>query len=185
MNVLLIRPHLILELSKRFHAFLHLEPLDLEIVAGGVEPPHRAEILDLTHARGDPFAALRQKLEAVRPGVVGFGCYSNQAQAVKELAAAVRQTCPEAKIVVGGVHASIAPRDLNRPELFDYVVRGEGSVAIRRLIAALDEGRALSDDGVLPTGSPAFDARADAPPPPHPDYAEVAKPRRDLVDRKK
>jgi len=184
MNVLLVRPHLILELSRRFHAFLHLEPLDLEIVAGGVPSPHRVEILDLSHER-KPFEALRLKLQAIRPDVVGFGCYSNQAQAVRELAAEVRQLLPEAKIVVGGVHASIAPKDLNAPALFDYVVRGEGSIAIHRLLSALAAGGTLADEGVLPVGSPQFDALSDGPPPAHPDHGQVAKPRRDLVDRSK
>ena len=72
MNVLLVRPHLILALSRRFNSFMHLEPLDLEIVAGGVEPPHRVEILDLSHG-ARPFAALRRKLASFRPDVVGFG----------------------------------------------------------------------------------------------------------------
>ena len=184
MTVLLVRPHLILELARRFHAFLHLEPLDLEIVAGGVQVPHSVEILDLSHER-KPFEAMREKLLSLRPGVVGFGCYSNQAQAVRELAGIVRQLLPSAKIVVGGVHASIAPKDLNVPALFDYVVRGEGSGAIRRLLAALDSGVTLADEGVLPVGTPQFDALSDGPPPAHPDYGQVAKPRRDLIDRAK
>ena len=184
MNVLLVRPHLILALSRRFNSFLHLEPLDLEIVAGGVPPPHRVEILDLSHGVR-PFAVLRRKLASFRPDVVGFGCYSNQASAVRELAQAVRRALPAAKIAVGGVHASIAPLDLNRPELFDFVVRGEGSVAIRRLLAALEQGTPIADEGVLPTGTPEFPALAANPPPAHPDYREVAKPRRDLVDRSK
>jgi len=184
MKVLLVRPHLILELSRRFHAFLHLEPLDLEVVAGGVLPPHEVEILDLSHGRR-PFHALRRKLEAMRPDVVGFGCYSNQARAVRELAAIVRQALPGAKIVVGGVHASIAPMDLNDPALFDYVIRGEGSVAMRRLLPALAAGGTLADEGVLPVGKPPFEALAAGQPPAHPEYAEVAMPRRDLVDRSK
>ena len=95
MNVLLVRPHLILALSRRFNSFLHLEPLDLEIVAGGVPPPHRVEILDLSHG-ARPFAVLRRKLASFRPDVVGFGCYSNQASAVRELAQAVRHALPAA-----------------------------------------------------------------------------------------
>ena len=182
MNVLLVRPHLVLDLARRFHAFLHLEPLDLEIVAGGVSSPHDVEILDLSHAR-KPVAELRRKLAALRPDVVGFGCYSNQAQAVRALAAVVRQVLPEATIVVGGVHASIAPKDLNEPAFFDYVVRGEGSTAIRRLLSALSAGGTLADEGVLPVGTPQFDAWSDGPPPAHPDYGHVANPRRDLVDR--
>ncbi len=184
MNVLLVRPHLILALSRRFHAFLHLEPLDLEIVAGGVQPPHQVEILDLSHQRR-PFVAMRRKLLEMRPEVVGFGCYSNQAQAVRELAALVRKLLPTAKIVVGGVHASIAPQELNLPALVDYVVRGEGSVAIGRLLQALEAGQPVADEGVLPVGTPEFEALAAGPPPAPPAYDQVAKPRRDLVDHTK
>lgn len=182
MNVLLVRPHLVLEISRRFHAFLHLEPHDLETVAGGVQPPHGVEILDLSLTRR-PLATLRRKLLATRPDVVGFGCYSNQLQAVRELALIVRQLLPGARIIIGGVHASIAPASLNDPTRFDYVVRGEGSVAIRRLLAALAAGGTLADEGVLAVGTPSFNTLAEGPPPVHPEFAEVAKPRRDLVDR--
>lgn len=182
MHVLLVRPHVILALARRFNAFLHLEPLDLEIVAGAVEPPDDVAILDLSYRRR-PFAALRRTLRETRPDVVGFGCYSNQSRAVRALAGLVRQVLPGARIVVGGVHASIAPEDLNEPALFDYVIRGEGSVALRRLLAALREQRPLADEGVLPVGTTAFDALAAQPPPPHPEYPQVARPRRDLVDR--
>ena len=184
MKVLLVRPHLILELSRRFHAFLHLEPLDLEVVAGGVLPPHEVEILDLSHGTA-PFQMMRGKLQSMRPDVVGFGCYSNQARAVRELAAIVRELLPKTKIIVGGVHASIAPKDLNEPALFDYVIRGEGSVAMRRLLPVLAEDGTLADEGVLPVGRPPFEVLAEGLPPAHPDYAEVAMPRRDLVDRSK
>jgi len=184
MKVLLVRPHLLLELSRRFHAFLHLEPLELEVVAGGVLPPHEVEILDLSHGK-KPFQTIRGKLRAMRPDVVGFGCYSNQARAVRELAAIVRELLPETKIIEGGVHASIAPKDLNEPALFDYVIRGEGSVAMRRLLPVLAAGGTLADEGILPVGQPSFEALSDGLPPAHPDYAEVAMPRRDLVDRSK
>ncbi len=101
MNVLLVRPHVILALAKRFHLFLHLEPLDLEIVAGGIESPHEVKILDLSCEK-KPFVALEKRLRELKPDVVGFGCYSNQAHGVRELAASVRRHCPTAKILVGG-----------------------------------------------------------------------------------
>lgn len=182
MTLLLVRPHLILKLSQRFNSFLHLEPLDLEIVAGGVEAPHEVTILDLSHGR-NPFRTLRNALRERRPDVVGFGCYSNQAQAVRELAALVRRELPTATIIVGGVHASIAPLALNQPTLYDYVIRGEGSVAIRRLLAALAAGETLCDEGVLRVGTPEFDSFAAQPPPAPPSYDQVAQPRRDLVER--
>ncbi|MEI7948198.1 MAG: cobalamin-dependent protein, partial [bacterium] len=184
MNVLLIRPHVILKLAKRFHLFLHLEPLDLEIVAGGVESPHQVTILDLSCEKR-PFNALEKRLLEIKPDVVGFGCYSNQAHGVRELAACVRTMCPTAKIVVGGVHPSIAPKDLNDPSLFDFIIRGEGSIAIRRLLKALSGGELVSDEGILIPGTEEYISQAALPPPPLPEFDEVAKPRRDLVDRTK
>ena len=184
MNVLLVRPHVILKLAKRFHLFLHLEPLDLEIVAGGVDAPHQVTILDLSCERR-PFDALEKRLREIKPDVVGFGCYSNQAHGVRELAASVRRLCPTAKIVVGGVHPSIAPKDLNEPALFDFIIRGEGSVAIRRLLKALSSGDWIAYEGILVPGTEAYISQAALPPPQLPEFDEVAKPRRDLVDRTK
>ncbi len=184
MKLLLIRPHVILTLAKRFHEFLHLEPLDLEIVAGGVEEPHDVKILDLSCEK-KPFRVLEQRLREMEPDLVGFGCYSNQARGVRELAACVRQVCPSAKIMVGGVHASIAPQDLNDPKLFDFIIRGEGSVALRRLLKALSAGVAVADEGILIPGTAAYLSQAALPPPQLPEFSEVAKPRRDLVDRTK
>ena len=66
MHVLLVRPHVILALARRFNAFLHLEPLDLEIVAGAVEPPDDVAILDLSYRRR-PFAALRRERNNAYP----------------------------------------------------------------------------------------------------------------------
>lgn len=74
-----------LKIAKRFHAFLHLEPLDLEIVAAGIEARHETRILDLTISRS-PIAEFEKILSQFAPDVVGFGGYSNQAANVKELA---------------------------------------------------------------------------------------------------
>ncbi|MEI6645548.1 MAG: radical SAM protein [bacterium] len=184
MNVLLIRPHVILKLAQRFHLFLHLEPLDLEIVAGGVVSPHEVSILDLSCEK-KPFRVLENRLRIMKPDVVGFGCYSNQVRGVRELAACVRHVCPTAKVIVGGVHATIAPQDLNDPVLFDFVIRGEGSVAIRCLLKALLAGEPIIGEGILATGTAAYAMTAELPPPAIPEFCEVAKPRRDLVDRAK
>jgi len=182
MKVLLVRPHVILTLAKRFHLFLHLEPLDLEIVAGGVEAPHEVTILDLSCEK-HPFVVFEKWLREIKPDLVGFGCYSNQVRGVRELAAVVRARCPAAKIMVGGVHATIAPLDLNEPALFDFVIRGEGSIVLRRLLKALVAGETIEDEAILVPGSSSYVSRGEMPPPHLPEFNEVAKPRRDLVDR--
>ena len=182
MHVLLIRPHVALELSRRFNDFLLLEPLDLEIVAGGVDTPHTVAILDLSIERA-PFRALETALRNRPPNIVGLGGYSNQIATVRRLADCVRKLAPEARIVAGGVHASLLPMDMNDPARFDFVIRGEGATALRRLLAALEKGETPADPAILPTGDPRYGELATGAPPPHPSYDEMPHPRRDLVDR--
>ncbi len=181
MKCLLIKPYAPLAVARSFHAFLRLEPLDLEIVAGGIPAPHEVRILDLTVPRR-PLAALERELAAHPPDLVGFGGYSSQSPVTKDLARRVRARCPRAVIIVGGVHATIAAADMALPGVVDYVVRGEGGVVMGDLLRALERGeRPASTERLLRVGDDDFAARAAADPPGWPCYAEVPRPRRDLV----
>jgi radical SAM superfamily enzyme YgiQ (UPF0313 family) len=180
---LLVRPPLSLRVARAFHSFLHLEPLDLELVAGGIGRAHETRILDLTLSR-DPDAELRAMLKDFGPGVVGFGGYSNQANHVKRLAALAKAELPGVITLVGGVHATTMPVDFQLPGVIDIVVRGEGATAMRRLLPhLLAKEPPPSGGGILPTASPLFAAQAAEAPPPLPAYDQVPWPRRDLVRR--
>ena len=62
MRVLLVKPYAPLALSKDLmDYFLHLEPLELEIVAGAVPEEDQVEIIDLSFEK-KPFDALKNKL---------------------------------------------------------------------------------------------------------------------------
>ena len=55
MRILLVKPNTELMVAQRLQeGFLHLEPLELEIVAGGVPENDEVKILDLTLEK-DPF----------------------------------------------------------------------------------------------------------------------------------
>ena len=183
MRCLLVKPHAPLMVARSFLAFLHLEPLDLAIVAGGVESPHEVRILDLSLFR-DPRDTLERTLLDYAPDLVGFGCYTNQATIVKDLAARVRQRCPKALVLVGGIHATIVPSDLALPDVIDVVVRGEGSVALREVLRAFSAGEPLtSSERVLLTRDPRFAEWAALPPPEPPPHSAVPRPRRDLLQQ--
>jgi len=180
---LLVKPHTSLEVAKRFLEFLHLEPLDLEIVAGGIGPQHDVRILDLSLSRKPP-ADFAAELRRFQPQVIGFSGYSNQARNVKELAGSAKTVLPQALVVTGGIHATIAPEDYGLPGTIDLVIRGEGATAMRRLTAAFDAGAPLPEDRVfLPVGSAKFGELAALPPPELPPYDQVPRPRRELIDR--
>jgi radical SAM superfamily enzyme YgiQ (UPF0313 family) len=180
---LLVRPHVFLKIAKRFHAFLHLEPLDLEIVAAGIDPRHETRLLDLT--LGDsPVAEFESVMRRFAPDVVGFGGYSNQAGNVKQLARLAKQIHPAVTVITGGIHATIVPEDYALPGTIDLVIRGEGATALREIIPFLEAGLPIPESTrFLPTTSPNYAALAATPPPALPDYNQLPWARRDLVDR--
>ncbi len=172
-----------LQVARRLQPFLHLEPLSLEIVAGGIPADCPVRILDLASEK-KPAQAFSRVLAEWRPEVVGFTAYSNQAAVVKKLARQAKDRLPQALVLAGGVHATIAPHDFQLPGVIDLVVRGEGGSAIRELLRRWPaEPRLPATEALLPTDSPRFAELAELPPPALPEYDEVPAPRRDLVDR--
>jgi len=55
-----------------------------------------------------------------------------------EIARRFKKVKPEVKIVVGGVHCSIAPEDVQKCEYYDYIIAGEGELEIIKLVKALE-----------------------------------------------
>jgi hopanoid C-3 methylase len=183
MKFLLVRPPITLEVARRLQSFLHLEPLALEIVAGGIPYPHEVRILDLANERWVDRSFLRA-LSEFRPDVLGFTAYSNEAAVVKRLAALAKSRQAGVLVMIGGTHATIAPDDLWLPGVIDLVIRGEGGTAMRVLLPSLERKAPLPESDVfLPVGSPRFDTLAASPPPELPPFDQVPAARRDLVDR--
>jgi radical SAM superfamily enzyme YgiQ (UPF0313 family) len=183
LNILLVRPHPELKVSRCLQqGFLHLEPLELEIVAGGADPEDTVGILDLSLEK-KPLESFRQRLLEQAPDLVGFTGYSSNAGTVKDLARLTKELLPKAVTVVGGIHASIIPQDYGHGAI-DFVVRGEGGTAFRELLRRWRAGEALAfDDRCLDTKAPDFTERCALPPPVFPPQETVPAPRRGLVPR--
>jgi radical SAM superfamily enzyme YgiQ (UPF0313 family) len=164
--------------------FLHLEPLELEIVAGAVPPEDEVKIIDLSFEK-DPFDALRKTLLDMKPEIIGYTGFSSQAALVRELTAFAKKHLPSAINVVGGIHATVIPADYATNDI-DIIVRGEGGSAFREIVSRFKKGEPLAfGDAVLSPRDPDFAAKAAAKPPKYPKIEDIPKPRRDLVDRSK
>jgi radical SAM superfamily enzyme YgiQ (UPF0313 family) len=165
-------------------SFLHLEPLELEIVAGGIPLDDDVEILDLGF-EADPLEAFRKKLLEMRPDVTGYTGFSSQSALIRELAVIARNQLPAVINVVGGIHATVMPADYATPEI-DIIVRGEGGTAIRKIIDRFKNGEPLHDgEAILSPRDPDFTSQAEALPPKYPKIEEIPLPRRNLLDRSK
>jgi radical SAM superfamily enzyme YgiQ (UPF0313 family) len=175
MKFLLVRPPVTLKIARRLKSFLHLEPLALEIVAGGIPSRHQTRILDLACEKS-PEKAFKRALGEFQPDVLGFTAYSNEAATVKRLGGMAKAHRPGVVVMVGGVHATLAPEDLRLPGVFDLVVRGEGGTAMRTLVPLLEAKAPWPEsDAFLPTNSPRFDELAATLPPQLPPYDAVPR----------
>ncbi len=96
MRILLVKPHPQLLIAKRLQeGFLHLEPLELEIVAGGVPIEDKVVICDLGIEKS-PMEEFHNYLHDLNPEIVGFTGYSSQSALGRELAAIVKEHNPSA-----------------------------------------------------------------------------------------
>ena len=82
----------------------------------------------------------RDTIRCCRPDVVAVSVMSAKLPAAQSVVAVVRETLPEAIIVIGGPHATLDPKDTIDKTGADYVVRGEGEQTFAELVEKLSAG---------------------------------------------
>jgi radical SAM superfamily enzyme YgiQ (UPF0313 family) len=183
LRILLIKPKARLRSVLGLQAFQLMEPLELGYLAAAVGAEHRVRILDL-RLTAWPRLALLGQLRRFRPDLVGITGYTHEASSVKQIARLVRRHRPDARLVVGGHHATVDPADY-RIDAIDAIVRGEGCGPFRQLVAAVAAGRPLEGiaNVLLPDGRWCADEARQWPQ--FPDPATLPLPRRDLWDTRR
>ncbi len=184
MKILLVKPYTELLVAQRLQeSFLHLEPLELEIVAGGVPAEDDVRILDLTLEKNDPEGVFRHTIDTYQPDLIGLSGYSTTYQIVRKLAKITHRQRPETHVIVGGIHATLRPQDYAVSGV-DLIVRGEGGTVIGEILNRLKTNKTpYFGDAVLSPRDPEFANKAAGPTPNYPPVEEIPAPRRDLVDR--
>jgi radical SAM superfamily enzyme YgiQ (UPF0313 family) len=91
---------------------------------------------------------LERRIEAILaqfdPDLVGLSAMSFQYDSARRVARLCRRLKPDTRIVLGGYHASLLYEEIGAgPDagLFDFLVRGEGELTLRRLARELAGGR--------------------------------------------
>lgn len=134
MRVLLVQPNQ--EQGMGLQHLDRVEPLGLEMIAGGLQDRHEVAILDMRVEQD----SLASTLADFQPQVVGVsstftvGIY--QALNVAEV---TKATCPRAFVVMGGHHPSLYPMDFRNPAV-DAIVVGEGEITTQELVDCLAVG---------------------------------------------
>jgi len=112
-------------------------PIGLLYAAAGVRG-HDLSVLD---AQDMDYVELRSRLAAAAPAVVGITTMTFTLVDVAETVRAAREVCPGCRVVLGGIHTHLYPREsLDLPGV-DYLLVGEGERSFPLLLDAIALGR--------------------------------------------
>src|SRR5580704_7608462 len=121
--------------------FIQNVPLNyIHLAAYLRERGHAPVILDAVFDEITP-QYIDRVIREQRIAVVGIGCMTCELpQAIKE-AARLKRVHPDLCIVFGGAHPSGDPEECLRSGVVDYVIVGEGEMALTALLNDLEAGR--------------------------------------------
>lgn len=120
MNILLVRVRPPRQ-SINLQSFMICEPLELEYAAAAlIRDGHRVELVDMLVEKKPFHTFLNPHYD-----MVCFTAYINLVGMVKSYGETVKQCCPAAITVVGGVHAEVVPEDFVHPAL-DHILFANG-----------------------------------------------------------
>ncbi|HBG05486.1 MAG: B12-binding domain-containing radical SAM protein [Geobacteraceae bacterium GWC2_58_44] len=128
--------------ANNFHRIIKVPNLGLCSMAAHLAG-HEVKIVDLVLVHKHIRSWLQSFLLEFPPELIGISSMSFQYRSALTVMAICREYAPQAKIVVGGYHATLSYAELcgaTAPP-FDYLIRGEGEQALPALVRALDGER--------------------------------------------
>ncbi len=122
-----------------------MPPLGLAWIAAVLEKNNvSVRIIDALAERKD-LENVAHEVEGYRPDIVGITCVTHTRHEVFRTANIIKETCPDATIVIGGPHVTFTAEDsLRNVHSVDVIVRGEGEVTFLELLRALEAGTDLT-----------------------------------------
>jgi len=127
---------------------VHFPSLGIASIGGNIHERHEVRIIDLIRKRRSIRTYLTKQITKLAPDIIGLSAMSWQWDTCCRIIRLIKRVRPSAKIVVGGYHATLMTQEITKsPEgkLIDFIVRGEGETAFKRLVEALDGRDAFQD----------------------------------------
>ncbi len=122
----------------------NLFPLGIGFLVTALKDRHEVKALHYAHmseAKND----LPQVLKSFMPDGIGFTCTSFNRKNVKKTILLLKEICPDAKIIVGGVHASFCAEQVLKYYKADIVIIGEGEITLPEVCDTLDNKASLHE----------------------------------------
>jgi anaerobic magnesium-protoporphyrin IX monomethyl ester cyclase len=123
-----------------------LIPLGLAYLAAVLEKDgQEVKIIDCPACKMD-HEDLKKELASFNPTLIGITSTTPTTPSALQSARAAKEACPDAKVILGGPHATFMDREiLSEEEAVDIVVRGEGEQTLLELAQKGSDPKALQD----------------------------------------
>lgn len=147
MDILLIRPKPDKETIGLQNVMI-CEPLELEYIGAYVEPMgHKITIIDMILEK----KPLAYHIKKHNPSIVGITSYIAHINVVKNYAKEIKQVNSSCKVVIGGVHAEVVPKDFEDDNI-DYIVASNGLKTFAEILTSLNDNDNRKISGVWNDG---------------------------------
>ena len=120
---------------------LHMPNHGIASVGANIDEGHEVYLADLVRKRSSIRKYLTKIIGKIKPDLVGLSAMTWQYDTCIRIAHLIKELRPEVRIAIGGYHATLLHEEIGNSEeskWFDFMIRGEGEEACRRLVNALD-----------------------------------------------
>ena len=127
---------------------IHMPGHGIACVGGNIDEQHEVYIIDLIRKRRQLRKYITKSLLKIRPDLVGLSAMAWQYDTCIKLIKLIKSVLPEVKIAIGGYHATLMNEEIaesSEGRLIDFMIRGEGEEAFRRMANALAGNDRLED----------------------------------------
>ena len=121
-------------------AAIHMPNLGIASVGGNIDRHHDVHTIDLIRKRNQVKKYLTRTLKKIRPELVGLSAMTWQYNTCIKIMRLIKELLPDVMIAIGGYHATVMYEEIAaspESEFLDFMIRGEGEEACRRLVNAL------------------------------------------------
>jgi len=128
LKILLVRPMPPKETIGLKHIMI-CEPLELEYLVANIDKACEVKILDMIVEK----KPLKYFIEKYNPDIVGLTGYITHVKVIKDYAKEIKELDKDIKVVAGGVHAEVMPKDFVSPYI-DYIIESDPIETFNRII---------------------------------------------------
>ena len=121
-------------------AAFHMPNHGIASVGGNIDAEHEVYLVDLIRKRRSIKKYLTKVIGRIKPDLVGLSAMTWQYDTCIKIAHLIKELCPEVRIVIGGYHATLMHEEIaasKEAQWIDFMIRGEGEEACRRLVNSL------------------------------------------------